>query len=298
MDTVAGLAPDSAAEGIRLMANDRRLFGLVVNVLAMGWEKWRLPAEDLPALMRAAVADPCDATAAVYRVAPYLTTRSGAIARAYAQARAAKFDGFAEILAPLVRPGLICDMGAGDTQLVQRLSVSVGGNSRLVATDIAGTPKLDGAVSFALQPAPHRLPLPDNSASTVIATGMLHHMEPEMRRLLLDDVRRVLEPGGTLLLLEDTYPATDWAPHSEVDACFRSLDDRGRWGFLAVTDWWGNRVMKNLADEPLPCTFMNMAGLERVIAAAGLTVCSSEYLGVVDFGGHMATPRALTVATS
>lgn len=291
------LAPDPAAEGVRCMAGDPRLLGLVADVLETGWNTWGLPTGDLSAILDAAIADPDHATAAVQRVAPYLVTRAGDFGGAYARARAAKFDAFATVLGPRVRPGLVCDVGAGDTQLIRRLSMALGSDSRLVATDIAGSPHVDGPVSFELQPSPDRLPLPDGSASTVIATGMLHHMSPELRRGLLADVRRVLEAEGVMLIIEDTYPAEPWAPRSEIDARFQSLDERGRWGFLAVTDWWGNRVMKNLPNVPLPCTFLNLAGLERVLATEGIAVCSAEYLGVVDFGGHMATPRALVAAT-
>ena len=291
-----GSTSDPANDAVRQMADDPRLLGLLTDVLASCWRRCGLPFADLPAILAAAIADPDDATAAAHRAAAYLRTRPGTFGTAYGNARAAKFDGFADLLGPMVRPGLICDIGAGDTQLVQRLSTVNPANSKFIATDVTGSPCVAGAVSVARQPAPDRLPLADDSASTVIATGMLHHMTPTTRRALLSDVRRVLEHGGRLLLLEETFPAAAWTPHSELDARFQSLDEHGRWAFLAVTDWWGNRVMKNLPNEPLPCTFMDIAELEQVLAESGLAVGIATYLGIRAFGGHMATPRALIVA--
>ncbi len=278
------------------MSQDPALHDLVLAVLTDGWSRWGMPTEDLPVILDAALAEPDNATVAAQRVAPYLVAREGVFGKAYAEARASKFDEFAALVRPSVQPGLVCDMGAGDTQLVARIAATCEPGSRFVATDIMGEPTADGDVSFVVQPAPDRLPLADGSAANVIATGMLHHMSPEVRAALLADVRRSLHPEGTLVMLEDTYPAEPWAARSPADARFQDLDDRGRWGFLAVTDWWGNRVMKNLPEVPLPCTFLDLAQWRPVLAEAGLRIRSVDYLGVVDCGGHMATPRALIVA--
>lgn len=276
------------------MAASSHLAALVTEVLTAGWARWGLPTQDVPTILAAATEQPDDATRAAFHIAPYLATPDADFTARYAGARAAKFDVFADLIAPLLHPGVVCDMGAGDVQLISRLATRSPG--RFVATDVFGEPFEDGALSFVRQSAPDRLPLPDAAVDTVIATGMLHHMTPDVRAGLLGDVVRCLAPGGALVLLEDTYPQLDWAPRDSIDERFQNLPDDERWGFLAVTDWWGNRVMKNLPDVPLPCTFLNLAQWREVMAAAGLTLRSADYLGVVDCGGHMATPRALIVA--
>lgn len=278
------------------MASSEPLSRLFAHVLEQGWRRWGMPAEDLPAILTAALADPVRATDAVHRRAPYLVSETGGFAAAYAGARAAKFAVFADMIGPHVRHGLVCDVGAGGTQLIELLAA--GGGNRYVATDIVGEgPTTDDArLSFELQPAPDRLPLPEASATTVLATGMLHHMDAAIRRSLLADIRRCLRPDGVLVLLEETYPAQPWSSRSDADAAFQALDAAERWAFLAVTDWWGNRVMKNLPDVPLPCTFLDLGGWDSILLHADLAVREVDYLGMVDCGGHMSTPRALIVA--
>ena len=288
-------AGDPAAAAIRMMAASPPLRDLVSDVIEEGWARWGLPRQDVTGILAAAMDTPDDATRTAFTAAPYLCRPDLAFADGYAAARAAKFDVVADLIAPHVRPGPVCDMGAGDVQLISRLAQRTKSGSRFVATDVFGEPLDDGDVSFVLQEQPDRLPLADSSTATVIATGMLHHMSAEVRSRLLDDVRRCLTPDGALILLEDTYPAMDWPSRDDVDERFQALSSDDRWGFLAATDWWGNRVMKNLPDVPLPCTFLDLAGWRVTLAAAGLAVRSADYLGVVDCGGHMATPRSLVV---
>ena len=287
---------DHVVSALEVMATSARLNALFSEVLLNGWHRWGMPASDLPEILVAAQADPAAAANAAHRVAPYLAGGDSSFAAAYAGARAAKFDAFAELIGPYVRHGLVCDVGAGDTQLISRLETAAG--ERYLATDVVGVPDVsaDRRLSFVLQPAADRLPVPDATATTVLATGMLHHMDAPTRSRLLTDIRRCLRPDGVLVLLEETFPAEPWESRSPVDERFQALPDAERRAFLALTDWWGNRVMKNLPAVPLPCTFLDLAGWEVLLPKAGLAVRTVDYLGVVDCHGHMATPRALIVA--
>lgn len=49
-----------------------------------------------------------------------------------------------------------------------------------------------------------RLPFPDNSQDTICLFDMLHHTKNQQE--ILQEARRVLKPGGKLLILEDTIP--------------------------------------------------------------------------------------------
>lgn len=286
---------DPVSAAISALARIDSLGDLFADVVRAGWTRWGMPTEDLDALLLAAMADPDDAAASVHRIAPYLTKESGHFANAYAHARNAKFTAFAELLSPWVRPGLVCDVGAGGTQLVTEISARYGTVSRYVATDIWGAPVAHGDVSFVVQPSLDRLPLEDGSASTILATGMLHHMAAPVRASLLADMKRSLSHDGVVVMLEETYPEGSWLPRSEFDERFHNLAESERRSFLAATDWWGNRVMKNLPHVPLPCTFLDLGQWRSVLADEGFVIRMVDYLGVVDFGGHMSTPRALIV---
>lgn len=47
-----------------------------------------------------------------------------------------------------------------------------------------------------------RLPIPDASVQCVVSTLVFHHLAPSMKRDALTEVRRVLEPGGRLLICD------------------------------------------------------------------------------------------------
>jgi ubiquinone/menaquinone biosynthesis C-methylase UbiE len=47
-----------------------------------------------------------------------------------------------------------------------------------------------------------RLPLPDASVDCVISTLVFHHLPPEVKRAALAEARRVLVPGGQLLICD------------------------------------------------------------------------------------------------
>jgi ubiquinone/menaquinone biosynthesis C-methylase UbiE len=46
------------------------------------------------------------------------------------------------------------------------------------------------------------LPIPDASVQCVVSTLMFHHLAPSVKRDALTEVRRVLEPGGRLLICD------------------------------------------------------------------------------------------------
>jgi ubiquinone/menaquinone biosynthesis C-methylase UbiE len=47
-----------------------------------------------------------------------------------------------------------------------------------------------------------RLPVPDASVQCVVSTLMFHHLVPSVKRDVLAEVRRVLEPSGQLLICD------------------------------------------------------------------------------------------------
>lgn len=266
---------------------------LIAATLTSGWRAHGLPADRIAGIL-AAVSRCGDSDSALAAVAEQVPELSQPIfAECYSRARAAKFDTFAALLDADVRAGYVVDVGAGDRQLLHRLAAGKAGT--WVATDVAGEDIDDGGVSFRRQTSPDRLPVPDGSATTVIATGMLHHVPKAIRRRLLGAFHRALTRGGRLVIVEDTFPDADWEPRNPWDARFADLGSADRMRLLAWTDWWGNRVLKGRPREPLPCTFLTMSGWERTLSDAGFEPLAAEYLGLDHLGGHMATPRARLV---
>ncbi len=108
---------------------------------------------------------------------------------------------------PRVRPRLL-DVGCGTGELTD-LFVQAG-------YDYYGVDILDSfieyarqrhagkkGVQFAAMDATH-MSFDAASFDNVLVTGVIHHMTDEVARAVLSEMRRVLRPGGRVLIMEDT----------------------------------------------------------------------------------------------
>src|SRR5579859_6898572 len=86
------------------------------------------------------------------------------------------------------------------------------------------------------------LPFPDASFDVVASSLMLHHLPDELRLQAATEMRRVLRPGGTVLLADFTIP------------------ERGAWHLLAaITGHAGGQMIRRVSP------------LEPLVAEAGFT---------------------------
>ncbi len=107
---------------------------------------------------------------------------------------------------PRVRPRLL-DVGCGTGELTD-LFVQAG-------YEYHGVDILDSFISYARQrhagnnaqfatmDATH-MTFAEASFDNVLVTGVIHHMTDEVARAVLGEMRRVLRPGGRVLIMEDT----------------------------------------------------------------------------------------------
>lgn len=107
---------------------------------------------------------------------------------------------------PSVRPRIL-DVGCGTGELTQ-MFVQAG-------YDYFGVDLLDSFITyararhastnaqFATMDASH-MSFPDASFDNILVTGVIHHMTDDVARAVLSEMRRVLRPGGRVLIMEDT----------------------------------------------------------------------------------------------
>lgn len=112
-----------------------------------------------------------------------------------------------------IAPGeTVADLGAGPGFFTWPLAERVGAGGRVYALDVA--PEMVAqlhAQAFpaqvtVLQSEENRLPLPDASVESAFLAFVLHELEHP--REFLADVRRIVRPGGRLIVLE-------WIPQEE-----------------------------------------------------------------------------------
>ncbi len=112
----------------------------------------------------------------------------------------------------LPEAGLLLDVGAGSGHLSEAVIRRMPGR-RCVASDLEHVPpprlaaRMRHRAFHAIRADGQRLPFGDGVFDAAWAGFVLHHMAPAEQDRVLEEVARVVRPGGVLLLLEDT-PAT------------------------------------------------------------------------------------------
>jgi ubiquinone/menaquinone biosynthesis C-methylase UbiE len=115
------------------------------------------------------------------------------------------------------RPGVVLDIGCGTGTLPTQLAAAdrqlrilgVDGDEEVLAIARQKASPFGERVSF-VKGLADGLPLPDASIDAVIASLLLHHLAPAAKLLALSEARRVLVPGGRLVI-------ADWGrPHDPL----------------------------------------------------------------------------------
>ncbi|MEU6068902.1 MULTISPECIES: class I SAM-dependent methyltransferase [Streptomyces] len=116
----------------------------------------------------------------------------------------------------------VLDVGCGTGYLTRHMAVRVGPEGAVTGVD-PSPPVLDYARRRRPQPvsAPctyregiaESLDLPDAAFDTVVTSLMLHHLPQELRPAALREMRRVLRPGGRLLVVEFRPPRSKLGRH-------------------------------------------------------------------------------------
>jgi len=164
-----------------------------------------------------------------------------------------------------LRPGeRVLDVGSGPGFLAVEMAEEVGVDGEVCGIDPASTmlamaaERAGGAVEFR-QAGADRIPYPDGKFDVVVSTQVFEYLEDVPGALA--EVRRVLRPGGRLLLVDTDWDSTVW----------RSNDD----GLTA-------RVLlafeQHLVDPRLP------RKLPGVLAAAGFRDVRTSVLPVLNVG--------------
>lgn len=113
-----------------------------------------------------------------------------------------------------VRPGdRVLDIGCGPGYFARKLAEAVGPEGSVVGIDAApemidyATRKARRMSNCTFQSGTaESLAFPDGTFDVVVSSLMMHHLPDEVRQQALGEMRRVLRPGGTLLLADFTIP--------------------------------------------------------------------------------------------
>lgn len=119
-----------------------------------------------------------------------------------------------------LRPGeRVLEVGCGTGEVAQRARVRVGPHGQVSGVDPSAQ-MIDVARNKAARAgldidygigAIEALPYPDASFDVVLSSLMMHHLPGDLKSTGLVEVRRVLKPGGRLLIVDFKRPRRWWS---------------------------------------------------------------------------------------
>jgi demethylmenaquinone methyltransferase/2-methoxy-6-polyprenyl-1,4-benzoquinol methylase/phosphoethanolamine N-methyltransferase len=148
-------------------------------------------------------------------------------------------------LAQLVQGEAVLDVGCGTGDLTLELAHRVGSGGLVAGIDAApemvaracqkaGRQHL--AIDFRVEPV-ERLSFADQTFDVVVSSLVFHHLPDALKRQALAEIRRVLKPGGRLLLVDLLGPTPAFLLHSHLQTTLADLLPLvGEAGFLQV-EW-------------------------------------------------------------
>jgi len=150
------------------------------------------------------------------------------------------YDMALEIARMIPRGAEVLDVGCGNGFIAHHLSAILGAG--VIGIDVTAT--TEAPIDFR-QFDGERIPLADNSVDAVLLCYVLHHAQ-DVRRVL-NEVRRVLRPGGQVIIYEDI-------PHA----------------------WWDKGVCwihnQQWRDRTGPCTFRDETHWRKLFLSSGFEV--------------------------
>jgi len=190
--------------------------------------------------------------------------------------------------------GYVVDLGADDNALGEVILELYGNQIQFVEgidiekrNNVREGPKL----GFKIQDKDSQvLPIDDNKADVVIIRYALHHMSLEQQENFLKEAKRILKPGGRLLIYEDTY-STKIVPIDSDQYRFHEklmkLRDSYRMKlFLAANDTFSHGIKDK--NQPFPFTYRTIEEWEQLFSGLGFKRQRMQYFGIPIYDLHQA----------
>ena len=171
--------------------------------------------------------------------------------------RAAHVVHRTRILRYLPKAGLMLDIGSGYGHVGEVILRDAPGRSCvLMEPEYNPSPRVTRRTAcyrcWPLRGDGRHMPFPDATFDAAWALFVLHHVEVADQALILDEVKRILRPGGVFVLAEDTPGTPDeWANAVRADERINFEPSGAPHNYRGVDDWRSELPARDfpIADE-------------------------------------------------
>lgn len=195
--------------------------------------------------------------------------------------------------------GRVADIGTHDNMLGRVLLELAPKVTHIIGVDLEKAPWAvsDSRLEFRVQRDPRRIPVNSAEVDAVVLRYALHHMRFAEQVDILGEVRRILKPGGTVFIFENTY-STVIAPTFACGAVHQRILDLGSQPrirlLLAALDTFSQGIKAK--HGPFPYSFRTMEEWQQLFAQLNLDSFETHYYGLPMVDLHQA-PLGVFVLT-
>ncbi|MDP8233840.1 MAG: class I SAM-dependent methyltransferase [Candidatus Saelkia tenebricola] len=198
------------------------------------------------------------------------------------------FSQIEQVLGSLPIGATVVDVGCGNNILGKEIAIN-NPKISIIGTDTYDYHEEHGLsnLNFLQQSSPFDIPIGEESVDVIILNATLHHVSPEEIGEFLNELSRILKPGGKVILVEDTWseniPFKTEESDIELTNEFLSLVEQYGEDFakeyLIFNDWYSNIVVHQWDGMAMPYNFHSMESWQTIFQNQGFTTSETLFFG-------------------
>lgn len=266
------------------------------------WKAMKLPFHWIPKIIKILSEHVHDENLAVSKIRKEFPDFADKYSRNYSekleQFRKKKVINLSKRINKIIFGDSIVDIGGRADDLMEQILNENKTLKRAYVTDIGtfSERSKNPKINFVVQPSLNKTPFQKENIDNVILSLILHHLEEDDQKLLIQHIANILKKKGKLILIEDSYPENyEDNNFSRSIKKFLSFNKETKMKILSFYDWFGNRVMRNRDNIALAFNYKTMEKWKSLFEKEGLKIIHSEFIGRSPKNLDLFPPKAFMV---